>query len=176
MNAVRFASAALGAALLGGCAGIVQPDDEGSGLVVRTERTEYTVVRNGQFLETAIGLALTNRTDGPAYLATCRGVHPPVLEKRVGDRWVTAYAATVLLCLGPPEVVEPGETFPHALRVSAGLPGSNSHPQFTAGEIPGTYRLRWTVYRTWEPDGGRPGPGEQFPRDAAVSNEFTLRE
>lgn len=171
-----FASAALGVALLGACAGIVQPDDEGAGLVVRTARTEYTVVRNGQFLQTSIDLALTNRTDGPAYLTTCHGVHPPVLEKWVGDRWETAYAATVLMCLGPPEVVEPGETFPYTLRVSASLPGSNSYPQFTAGEVPGTYRLRWTVYRTWEPNGPKPGLGEQFPRDAAVSNEFTLRE
>lgn len=175
MRHALFATAALGAALLGGCAGLVQPDDE-SGLVIRTARTEYTVVRTGQFLETSIDFALTNRTDGPAYLTTCHGVHPPVLEKRVGDGWVTAYAAPVLQCLGPPEVVEPGETFPYTLRVSASPPGSNSHPRFTVGEVPGTYRLRWSVYRTWEPNGSRPGLGEQFPRDAAVSNEFTLRE
>jgi hypothetical protein len=175
MRHTLFASAALGAALLGGCAGLVQPEDE-SGLDIRTARTEYTVARNGPLLETRIDFTLTNRTDGPAYLATCHGVHPPVLEKRVGDRWVTAYAAPVLLCLGPPEVVEPGETFPYALRVSAGLPGNNHFPKFEAGDVGGTYRLRWTVYRTWEPNGSRPGLGEQFPRDAAVSNEFTLRE
>jgi len=176
MRATLFASAALGAALLGGCAGLLQPDDEGSGLVIRTDRTEYRVSRNGPYLETTIGLSLTNRTEGPVYITTCRGVHPPVLEKRVGDRWVTAYAAPVLQCLGPPEVVEPGETFPYSFRISAGLPGNNNYPRFETGDVEGRYRLAWTIYRTWEPNSGRPGLGEQFPQGAAVSNEFTLRE
>ncbi|HEX8271387.1 MAG TPA: hypothetical protein VF615_01975 [Longimicrobiaceae bacterium] len=173
MRRTLFATAALGALL--GCAGLVQPDDE-SGLVIRTARTEYIVARSGQSLDTSIDFTLTNRTDGPAYLVTCRGVHPPVLEKRVGDRWMTAYAAPVLQCLGPPEVVEPGETYPYTFRVSAALPGTSSYPKFEAGAVAGTYRLAWTVYRTWEPGSGRPGLGEQFPREAAVSNEFTLRE
>lgn len=176
MRPIPFASASLAAALLAGCAGLVVPDDAGTGLSIRTERAEYTVSRRGQLLETTIGLSLTNGTEGPAYLVTCHGVHPPHLEKRVGDRWVTAYAAAVPQCLGPPEVVEPGETFPYSFRVSAGLPGSDYHPGFAVDPIPGTYRLVWTVYRTWEPDGDRPGLGEQFPREATVSNEFTLRD
>jgi hypothetical protein len=174
-----FASAALGAALLAGCAGLVSPDQGdqgGDGLAIRTERTEYAVSRSGASLVTTIGLTLTNGTEGPAYLATCHGVHPPVLQKRVGDRWVTAYAAVVPLCLGPPEVVEPGETFPYTFRVSGAPRGSNSYPQFEVDEVPGTYRLAWAVYRTWEPDGGRPGLGELFPRESTVSNEFTLRD
>jgi hypothetical protein len=176
MRANLFASAALAAALLAGCAGLVNPDPGGDGLSIRTERTEYAVSRSGSSLVTSIGLSLTNGTEGPAYLATCNGVHPPVLQKRVGDRWVTAYAAVVALCLGPPEVVEPGETFSYTLRVSAAPRGSNSYPQFEVDEVPGTYRLAWAVYRTWEPDGGRPGLGELFPREATVSNEFTLRD
>lgn len=176
MKPALFASAALGAALLAGCAGLVAPDESGAGIVIRTDRTEYTVSRNGPFLETTIGVSLANGTEGPAYLTTCRSVNPPVLEKRVGDRWVTAYAATVLLCLGPPEVVEPGETFSYTFRVSAGLPGNNHHPKFMVDDVDGTYRLAWTVNRTWEPDGGKPGLGEQFPREATVSNEFTLRD
>ena len=176
MRPILFASAALGAALLGGCAGLTSPDEDGSGLVIRTDQAEYTVSRDAQFVRTTVGVTLTNGTGGPAYFATCHGVHPPVLEKRVGDRWVTAYAATVLLCLGPPEVVEPGETFPYTFRISAALPGNNYHPKFLVDEVPGTYRLSWTVYRTWEPDGGGPDLGEQFPRAVTVSNEFTLRE
>ncbi|HEU0078648.1 MAG TPA: hypothetical protein VFQ76_13410 [Longimicrobiaceae bacterium] len=176
MRRIPFASAPLAVALLAGCAGLVVPDDTGTGLSIRTERAEYTVSRSGPYLETTIGLSLTNGTDGPAYLATCHGVHPPHLEKRVGDRWVPAYAAAVPQCLGPPEVVEPGETFPYSFRVSAVLPGNNDYPSFQVDPVPGTYRLVWTVYRTWEPDGGSPGLGEQFPREAAVSNEFTLRD
>jgi hypothetical protein len=176
MRPILFASAALGAALLAGCAGLVSPDQAGDGLAIRTERTEYTVSRTGSSLVATIELTLTNGTEGRAYLATCHGVHPPYLQKRVGDRWVTAYAAAVSLCLGPPEVVEPGETYPYTFRVSAAPRGSSSHPQFEVDEVPGTYRLAWAIYRTWEPDGDGPGLGALFPREATVSNEFTLRE
>ena len=77
---------------------------------------------------------------------------------------------------GPARGGGAGETFPYTFRVSAAPRGSNSYPQFEVDEVDGTYRLAWTVYRTWEPDGGRPGLGEQFPREATVSNEFTLRD
>lgn len=168
--------AALGALLLAGCAGLLAPEGDGTGLSIRTERAEYTVSRGERTLETTIGLRLTNGTGGPAYLATCHGVHPPLLEKRVGDRWVTVYAQTIPLCLGAPKVLEPGEAFPYTLHVSAGVAGSGVSPRFGVDEVEGTYRLAWTVYRTWEPDRRRPEPGEPFPRERTVSNEFTLRD
>jgi len=170
-------SAAFGLALLSGCAEALRPagGDEG-GPAIRTDRAEYAVSRTAQSLETTIRFEYTNRTGAAVYLPNCQGIHPVALEKQVGGEWVTAFVPAIPLCVSPPVVVRPGETFPYTLRVSAGLPGSHVSPKLGVDDPEGTYRLAGVVLRTWEPDGGNPELGDPLPRELRVSNEFTLRE
>jgi len=127
-------------------------------------------------VEVTIGLRYENATGGPAYIPTCHGVHPPELQKRVGSSWVTVYSPVVLLCLGPPVVVQPGGVYTYAYRVVAYPRGGDMYPQFELDETPGTYRLAWGIYETWTPDGPEPGLGRLLPLAARVSNEFQLTE
>lgn len=170
-------SAAFGLALLAGCTEALRPagGDEGAP-PIRTDRSEYAVSRTAQSLETTIRFEYSNRTGAAVYLPNCRGIHPVVLEKRVGDEWVTAFVPVIPLCASPPVVVRPGETFLYTLRVSAGLPGSHVSPKLRVDDLEGTYRLAGVVLRTWEPDGEKPEWGDPLPRELRVSNDFTLRE
>jgi hypothetical protein len=47
-------------------------------------------------------------------------------------------------------------------------------PQFETA-VPGTYRLVWSAYSTWRPD-GEPGLGRELPPADRVSNEFEIVE
>lgn len=144
--------------------------DQGA-TALRTDRDRYTVRRVEGSLVVDIPYTYTNPTDGPVYVTSCQVPTPPVLEKRVGDEWVTAWAPAVLLCLGPPLVIGAGETYSSTLQVRAGPPGSNVEPRFTAPEVPGEYRLVWSVVRNYDRESGR---GEPLPLELQVSNTFRL--
>ena len=147
-----------------------------AGAPIKTDRTEYTLRFGAELAEMSIGVSYTNRTGSRVYLPTCHGANPPWLEKRVGSEWVAAYRPAVLACLGPPVVIQPGDTYDYTLKVVAGRRGTNRYPQFEVAEIPGTYRLVWGLLATWDPDGPEPGLGRLLPLEQRVSNEFTIRE
>ena len=150
------------------------PDQGAEGAPIQTDRAEYAVRYTQQLAELTIGVKYVNRTGGTVYLPTCQVPHPPVLEKRVGTGWVAAYRAPVLMCLGPPVVIRPGERYDYTFKVSAGRPGTNYFPQFEVAEITGTYRLVWGLLGTWDPDGSGPGLGRPLPLEQRVSNEFRI--
>jgi hypothetical protein len=118
----------------------------------------------------------TNTRARAVYLPTCHGVHPPVLEKWVQGAWIETYAQVVPACLGPPEVIGPGEAYHYAFDILAAPRGSNRAPQFTVPEIPGSYRLVWDIYGTWTPSGAEPGLGRKLQLEARVSNAFQLTD
>jgi hypothetical protein len=164
-------------------------DEESSRLnrapLIQTERSTYTAERgetrnpdgtlSGRYVRVVIRLRYTNSTDGPIYLPTCRVINPPLMEKKEGRRWVIAFAPIVQACLGPPQVIEPGKTFEYEYQVEGYEPGSRVMPQFNTA-VPGTYRLVWDAYETWNGNGPEPGLGRQLPLPDRISNQFELTE
>ena len=175
-----------------GCAGgsgAGLADEDGPGLQraapILTDQSVYTVQRGtthlddgtlyGRYVQLFMQLRYTNSTAGPIYLPTCHTVHPPVLERKQGSEWVTAFAPIVQACLGPPAIIDRGGTFRYAYSVQAYVPGSRVMPQFQTA-VAGTYRLVWSAYATWTGHGSEPGLGRELPLEARISNEFDIVE
>jgi len=180
------------AGLAAGCAGgspAGLPQDGGPNSdrapPILTDRSVYTVERGaihlddgtlyGRYVQFFMRLRYTNSTMGKIYLPTCNTIHPPILEKKQGSEWVTAFAPIVQACLGPPEIIERGRTFEYPYDIQAYLPGSRVMPQFQTA-VTGTYRLVWSAYATPPGFNGEPGLGRELPLEARISNEFDLME
>jgi hypothetical protein len=146
-----------------------------TGAPIQTDSAVYHVRTTEHFYEIVMDLAYTNPTRGRVYIPTCHTPHPPVLQKWVSEQWVTAYAPVVLLCLGPPVVIEPGDMYRYTYRVMAAH-RPNTSPRFEVAEIPGTYRLVWHMLGTWTPNGSEPGLGEELPIGQRVSNTFRIEK
>ena len=147
-----------------------------SGQALQTDAASYTasVVTDGRaYVSVRIPYATRNATGEPLYLIGC--ITPPaaVLEKRVGDAWVTAYSAGELMCLSPPWVIASGEARRDTLVVRGYLPGQNISPTFET-DIEGTYRLRRTLH-TGLTDEATPLGRGVLPDDQSVSNTFEIR-
>ena len=144
-----------------------------TGVPIQTDSSVYHLRTAGHSHELTINLAYTNPTPGPVYIPTCREPGPPVLQKWVDGKWVTAYSPVVLLCLGPPVVIRAGEAYSYTYRVLASR-SPNSIPRLQVAEIPGRYRLVWHILGTWTPNGPEPGLGQLLPEEQRVSNPFTV--
>ena len=140
---------------------------------IRTDSSVYHLRTTEHSHELVMELEYENPTGGRVYVPTCLSPTPPVLQKRVGTEWVTAYAPVVLLCLGPPVVIERGETYRYTFHVIASR-RPNTLPRFEVGEIPGTYRLVWHMLGSWTPDGPEPGLGRELPLEHRVSEPFRI--
>lgn len=147
------------------------PDPASAAPALRTSADRYTLRRTPTGYEASIPFTYTNPTDAAVYVPSCRGAHPPSLEKRVDDGWELAWSPVVLLCLGPPVVIQAGESHADTLRLTAGYPGSDQASQFTVEDPEGEYRMVWTVYESYDPDSGR---GEPLPLRHRISNTFVL--
>ena len=144
-----------------------------TGAPIQTDKSVYEMRTTTQAHELTIHLAYTNPTAGPVYIPTCREPGPPVLQKWVDGKWVTAYSPVVLLCLGPPVVIAAGETYRYTYRVFASR-SPNSIPRFEVAKIPGEYRLVWHILGTWTPNGPEPGLGKLLPEEERISNTFQI--
>lgn len=145
----------------------------GTGAPIQTDRSVYEMRTTQYAHELTIDLAYTNPTPEPAYIPTCREPGPPILQKWVDGKWVTAYSPVVLRCLGPPVVIDAGETYSYTYRVFASR-SPNSFPRLQVTEIPGQYRLVWHILGTWTPNGPEPGLGQVLPEEQRVSNTFMI--
>lgn len=140
---------------------------------VTTSQTAYDAHVRGLLtrrVEVDIPYTLRNPTGQTLLQFGCGGPGQPVLEKRVDGRWVVAWAAIELMCLGPPVPLAPGEVRSQTLRVVGYLPGQNVGPEFTTA-IDGTYRLRADLYAGEEASGVGAVP---VPLADRLSNEFRL--
>jgi len=54
---------------------------------IQTDSEIYTVERTAAGYTVTIPFIYTNTTNGKVYLPTCRGVHPPMLEKWTTEAW-----------------------------------------------------------------------------------------
>jgi hypothetical protein len=150
-----------------------QGDERGAAnaLPILLEQDRHHARRVDGRIEFELRLSLANPTDGPIYLTTCRGPHPPLLEKHEAGEWVPVYQPPALMCLGPPERIGPGETYDYTYRISAELDDGGSHPQWHTTEVDGSYRVRWHAYTGWTEAGP---PQDAGPREA-LSPVFELR-
>lgn len=156
-----------GCARMGDLLGLPAADRAGpqpNGPPIQTDSSVYHVRTAGGYQAT-IGLTYTNPTGEPVFIAACHNPHPPLMEKWEDGQWVTAYNPPVLMCITPPVVIEPRQSYSYTYRIVAGLPHDNAYPKFEVSEIPGTYRLRWLLR----------GPDAPLPLEQTISNTFELQ-
>ena len=143
---------------------------------IQTDQQVYAVTLDSALnaLVLTIPLSYTNPTNKTVYFAKCGHQPPaPVLQKYENEEWTNALGKVCRLILTPPVEVEPGETYVQTVSLASSL-RPNTEPRFSVKEIPGTYRLIYRIYETWEPYGEGPGLGKLLPIEARVSNEFEV--
>ena len=59
--------------------------DFGSGPLIQTDASTYTIIDSGTLLEVSIPVRLENRLPQAIYLQRCSGVALPILERKAGD-------------------------------------------------------------------------------------------
>ena len=132
-----------------------------------TDSTAYHVRTTDASHQVTIGATFRNHSAVEVLISTCHSPHPPALEKLGPDGWVTVYSPVVLLCLGPPVRIAPGDDYRITYHV-AGTRLPNAAPRLEVDEIPGTYRLNWYALHTKS--------GGQLPAAQRTSNPFELLE
>lgn len=171
---------AISGALLSGCGGDVTrpslnpdpaPNDRAP---VMTGASLYTLTPTENGWTGEIDFEVTNGTDRKISLLNCRGGYGLKLEKWEGSDWVTAWSPALLMCLGPPIEILPGQARQDVVRIFGGHRRSSFYPQFTVDEIDGTYRLV-IEGAFWAYDHGGPPWGESVPLEHRVSNTFEIR-
>jgi hypothetical protein len=136
---------------------------------LRTDSAQVAVHRSGIGYIANIGFAYTNTTDKLVSKAGCGGPYFPALEKKVKNRWVSAYAPNYLACLVDPSlVVESGETYHGTLPYRVYEPGHHTVPTVQVDSIDGLYRLRWVLSQ------GPRETAEGARRVESTSNEFRM--
>lgn len=174
MNQNLYTAAALLTVALTSACGtpdILQSADVGT--PIRTDSAVYHVRTTEYFHDLTIEATYTNLTGKTVYIPGCHSPDPPVLEKWQEDKWVTAYAPVVLLCLGSPVIIGAGDVYAYTYRISAART-PNTSPRFEVAELPGTYRLVWRILSTWTPHGPEPGLGKELPLEQRISNTFEI--
>ncbi|HUP21033.1 MAG TPA: hypothetical protein VM778_13935 [Gemmatimonadota bacterium] len=140
---------------------------------LRTSTDRFVLERRERGWEVTIAYTYENPTDGPVFMTTCHGPHPPLLEKWDGSRWVLGWHPIHLLCLGPPLRIEAGESHSDELWLFAGYPSSNDWPRFEMEDWEGVYRLVWWPRSSYEE---QPPFGDLLPLEHRVSRPFQLVE
>jgi hypothetical protein len=125
----------------------------------------------------SIPYAFENKTGGVFHLEHCPGtdgIIPPILERKTGDGWKTAWALPDYACVPSRIDLVPGQIYVDTLDVYAHPFGGEREPQFSAKDVSGTYRLQIrNVWKTWIYE-QRPY-GEAADARLRVSNDFQLR-
>lgn len=140
---------------------------------IGTESDHYELRREDDWLRADISYKFTNRTGGPVYLVNCNRGFVLQLERLTDSGWQRAWSPAQNDCLSPPIVIDPGSTFDHTLKVVAGLPGTNMHPQFDVEDPSGIYRIVWIDALSSFDAEKRPF-GSQIPLEERISNPFRL--
>jgi hypothetical protein len=140
---------------------------------IETDARAYELEAGSTGYTTTIGFMFTNPSQAAVYVANCRGIAPPSLEKLVNGEWVGAWSAVVPRCLSAPIVIKAGQEYQGTLHLFAGYPASNVYPKFETPQISGVYRLVWHNVLTSFDSGAYPS-GPELSKDQRVSNSFRL--
>lgn len=175
-----FISACLHLLVLTSCTAISTYDpsfsaEKGGLLQTDSEIYEAEIVQNGKHgVRFDIPYTVTNTTGEAIYMIGCMRPAAPVLQKRSGEAWVTAYSPVELLCLSPPFILEPGEQHQDTLKVYGVFPGQSTYPEFLT-DVEGEYRLEKRIYsnpETFENSGE--WNENMLNRDLRISNTFQV--
>ncbi len=144
---------------------------------IQTDRLQYVARRVDRGVEFSVPFTYTNRSADTVFLPNCRvetGVELNMgLQKKVGGTWRNVWGSITLLCLSPPILIPPGETYTDTLEVYGGKPGKQVAPELAVDEVEGEYRLVWTqLHAPFDPL--RYPFGDTLPLAAKVSNPFAL--
>ena len=179
-----FISACLFSLMLASCAEISTKEmdlsfttEEGGGILqTDAELYQAELFQNGRpGIRFDIPYKVTNTTEVAVYMIGCRQPSAPVLQKRSGEEWVTAYSPVEQLCLSPPFIVEPGDQRRDTLQVYGFFPGQNIFPEFQT-DIDGTYRLKKRIYSdpdTFEDSGE--WNNHKLDPELRISNTFRVK-
>lgn len=130
---------------------------------------EIHVQHTGIAYSASIPFVYVNTTSSPVSRRGC-GISLPYLERKVGDRWVSAYDRIEAACLTLPDFSVPrGRSYAGVLPVFAFEPGHNTLPEWNGSGIDGTYRLRWDFVEGTVADRSGARKVESF------SNEFKMK-
>jgi len=145
---------------------------------IQTDRSQYVAKRVSQGVEFTIPFTFTNTTSETVFLPNCRVSGKidldMILQKQVDGGWRTVWSPITRLCLSPPVLIAPQETYVDTLRGFGGRPGEPVAPELQVQEVEGVYRLVWTQLR----GGFRPErypQGDTLPLALKVSNAFELK-
>jgi hypothetical protein len=122
----------------------------------------------------SVAFRFFNATEKTLTLVFCAN-DVPLLERSTPEGWTYVAGGGDLGCLSEPRHIPPGTAIRDTARFEWGNPGEG-RPVFVAGEMAGTYRLRWHQMwadfsdydprtRTW---------GTPVPEFLLVSNSFEL--
>ena len=149
--------------------------DFGPGPLIHTDASTYIITKQEGLLEVGIPFTFENRLPENIYLQRCSTVVlPPILERKVGDEWRTAWSAPHYCASDRPFVLAPGALYVDTVRIYAHPFGDEREPQFQSSDVTGIHRLQWSRALTSYDSKGKPA-GEQLPLRHRISNEFQLQ-
>lgn len=169
--------AAVVALVAAGCARPADPPAEAHARPAIEVEADTVLMRTANYeMSGTVVATYTNRTDRPVYLGTCGTPDNPgfTMDREAQGRWVLGYDPVCPLTAGPPLEVRPGESRTDTLRLRDNL-RPNSYRNFQAPEVPGTYRIAYTVHDCCHtPPGGGVWHGARLPREEHVSEAFRI--
>jgi len=135
---------------------------------IETDRDVYVPNEEGML---EIGYTLINGTEQTIYITDATGHLRGEIYKQIGNRWVFATGYGVPDVLRSPIELRSGESHSHVLRLPVPNEGRGTW-KIEAAEIQGTFRVRETVYASWDADRQT---GELLPEEFLVSQPFEIR-
>lgn len=149
---------------------------EGGLLQTDSEIYKAEIFQNGRDgVRFDIPYTVTNTTGEAVYMIGCKRPAAPVLQKKSGEEWVTAYSPIEQLCLSPPFILEPGEQHRDTLQVYGVFPGQNAAPEFLT-DVEGKYRLEKRIYSDPETfENSEDWSENLLSRDLRISNTFQVK-
>ncbi|HKX30790.1 MAG TPA: hypothetical protein VJ302_24075 [Blastocatellia bacterium] len=170
------------------------PEITGAEPPIRTDQQVYSVTRlppPDSAIKVLIKILYTNRSERLVHLPGCAGPHP-IIEKKIGDKWVPVLSLPVPTCFSLPITIEPGGTFNDKVYLYGYPPGKSKYPELEPemDEVDGTYRI---VYEILQTDGPaqplfsnpaeylryqlrNPNSISLLPLEERISNEFRLTD
>ena len=135
---------------LAGCS-LLDATGPDSGPLLRTDSTRYTLrlVPAGSdgyvapSLRMNIAYTFTNRSGHEVGAGGCGHPDLPLIEKKGASGWTTAWGGFYLMCYIDPLPIAEGKSYSGTLRVVVPATSPSAAPQWPAGAVEGTYRLRW---------------------------------
>lgn len=146
--------------------------DRDESAVFQTDAMEYRASTTSG-VSVTFTVTYTNPSEEARYLGLCTdSTLALILVKSTASGWLDAVTPNCPRALYEPIEVPTHGTHTETVTIT-GYRTEGAVPQFQTS-VPGTYRLRGRVYRSWDPETMELGP--LVPVGSRVSNRFRIRE